>query len=134
METSQELIRAKQTLYDQLDVAYKIALGGANTFEVATDKFVTITGGSETLWTLQDAYASLFTDPDVPETDGAVKQADGSLVMCSREEWNTLMKLMRLEGRQLFIKNETLLAMIDALVVTDTFAKIWDTTWENLIL
>ena len=102
MDTSNELIRAKETLIAQLESDYKSEVNGINTITVSEGKDLTISGGQEKLQDLRDGYDSLFVDPDVPETEGAVKQADGSLVMCTQVEWDELLRQMRIQGRVLF--------------------------------
>jgi hypothetical protein len=131
MEVSQELIRAQEVLNQERDNAYHAALRGINTFEVSTDKFVVMEGGTERLWSLQTAYESLFVDPDVPELNGNIKQADGSLIDCTVAEWDSLMKLMREAGKNLFIKNETLIYKISILTDSSTMSEVWNTTWDN---
>ena len=125
MELSQELNTQRES-------EYSIALNGTNIFEVSTDKFITISGGTERLWSLQTAYDSLFIDPDIPEVDGNVKEEDGTLINCTLAEWDELLKLMRASGKAFFNKNETLYAQINALVETDSFDSIWETTWDNM--
>ena len=134
MELVAELERAKIVLNEDRSVKYKQEMDGENTFEVSEGKFITVVGGQEKHLDLRDAYDSLFVDPDVPATEGGVKQADGTLTNCTQAEWDVLLKEMRMGGRILFEKSETLATMIDALVDTDTFETIWNTTWENLVL
>jgi len=131
MELSQELIRAKNTLSDSREMAYQEALKGDNTFEVSEGKTVTMVGGTERLWSLQTAYDSLFVDLETPELDGKIKQSDGSLVDCTRAEWDSLFEQMRAKGKEYFVKNETLIYRISILTEENTMSEVWTTTWEN---
>jgi len=134
MDIANELLRAKEELNTQREGDYSVALNGTNIFEVSTDKFVTIDNGVSRLWSLTTAYDSMFLDLETPETEGSVKQADGSLVVCTQAEWDTLFILMRAKGRELFIKNEILIAMIDALTEDNTMDEVWNTTYENVVI
>ena len=132
MNIENELLRAKEELNIQRENDYSVAINGLNTFEVSTDKFVEIAGGTARLWSLQTAYDSLFVD--LSETSGSVKQADGSLVECTKAEWDTLFSLMRAKGKELFAKNETLIVYISMLDDTKTMAQVWNTTFDNVVL
>ena len=132
MDINQEFNRLVEILKDEAGLAYKAEIDGEATFEVSVGKNVTIKGGQEKLQDLKDGYDSLFVDPETPNTEGAVKQFDGTLVMCTQAEWDELLKQMRLAGRVLFEKHETLLAQIGALTANDTFTTIVNTTWENM--
>ena len=133
MDMNQEFDRIIQILKTQGVKEYKAEVDGEATFEVSAGKFITISGGQEKLQDLKDGYDSLFIDPDTPNVDGAVKQSDGSLVMCTQAEWDELLKQMRLAGRVLFEKHETLITQINALTVSDTFDTICGTTWANMV-
>ena len=127
MFVGEELLRAKKELNTMREASYYNALNGENTFEVNTDKEVIISGGASRLASLQDAYNAMFVDA-VSET-ATVKQADGSLITCTQSEWDVLMKLMRAKGKESFIKNETLIAQIEAVTDAMTFAEIWSLIW-----
>jgi hypothetical protein len=133
MEVSQELEKAKDVLNNERETAYRNALHGDIAIDIdEAGKLVTVNGGLDNLWSLQTAYESLFVDPDVPEIDASLKQADGSLVRCTQAEWEHLLKAMRNFGKNLFIKNEVVIAYIGMLTVDNTMAEVWNTTWENI--
>jgi len=132
METSQELVRAKQTLNDAREAAYRNALQGDIAISVNETTEVVVSGGLENLWSLQTAYESLFVDPEVPEVDASVKQADGGLVRCTKAEWEIMLKFMRNFGKNLFIKNEVVIATIAGLTEANTMSEVWGTTWDNI--
>ena len=124
------LLIAKQELNADRKSKYDLAKDGVNVFTVSEGKTVTISGGEERLTNLKFAYDSLFVHAS--EVDGNVKQADGTLVNCTKAEWDELIRLMTLKGGDLFRQNETLIAQIDALTVDNTLTEIYSTIWENL--
>lgn len=130
INVDQEFNRIIEMLNDEAIAEYTTSMDNDNTFEVSTDKFVTISGGINRLYSLQTAYQSLFVDNTA--TEGRVKQADGTLVMCSKDEWDVLLKAMRDKGSELFSKRETLLAQIDALTIDSTLSTILNTVWANV--
>lgn len=132
MEVSQELQKAKDILNNEREIAYRSALQGNIEIEVSAGKSVIINGGLDNLWSNQTAFESLFIDPDVPEVEANIKQADSTLIKCTKAEWVVMLKYMRNFGKNLFIKNEVVISHIAALTIDNTMAEVWNTTWENI--
>jgi len=134
MEVSQELQKAKDVLNTEREAAYRNALNGEIMIPVSEGKTVTVAGGLENLWSLQTAYEAMFIDP-APEDvrdDATVKQADSSLIYCTEPEWAAMLKYMRGYGKYLFVRNEAIIATIEALTVDKTLTEVWNTTWANI--
>jgi len=128
MDKTEELARAKQELHAERDGVYTTKMNGPNTFEVSPDKFITTSGGTPRLWSLETAYKAHFVDPE-PALEASIRQADGTFVICTQEEWDNMFIEMRKHGAVYFDINERLIQRIEALTVDDTLSTIWDCTW-----
>ena len=128
MSTTEILDNEKNRLKSIILGGYANAKTAEYTYDASDSKTVTLGGGSDRLGTLETALASLN---DVGDIEGMIEQSDGTFVMCSVAEWDTVIKAIRAKGRALYIKKCELIGQIDALTVDSTFDDVYSIVWVN---